>query len=266
MRVGEGAASGIPLQEPSALHSGSQSLPSLVESAQAASPKGAPPKGAAAPAKSVPANLSENSSAEEVDIEAKETVDGGACIKRNKKFPCPFEHNPKSPNKVKIAKLGVQTLGRVTNMNNCRRYEKQGKLEPSARGIYGAGIYFAATCRIGHKKMDAANRDAAASEGGFCCITAQVKMEGALMPTAGVKFSWLDWERAQKMKGDSVWCKRNRVHADRLSPPEFMIFKTDQVLSFKIAEFNPRPLKPFSDDAHAKGKGKVDSPKQKTKQ
>lgn len=165
---------------------------------------------------------------------------GGACQILGANPKCVFEEaKVGNAMKVKLAQVGTLALSRVTNMKKCKSMEKAKKLEPSARGVYGPGIYFAESCEVGWRKMDAGNRKAAAAEGGFCCISAQVKLMKAVMPLVGVKSSWLTTQVAKKMGADSVWVKANRVHEGRNSAPEYMIFKPDQVAGFKVAAWTP---------------------------
>lgn len=162
---------------------------------------------------------------------------GGKCQIQGGYPKCAYEVG--KGGKVKLATLGTMTLERVTNMNKCAVLKKAGKLEPSARGVYGNGIYLATNCTIGYRKMDPGNRDLALAEGGYCCIRAKVSMKHALLPLRGIKSSWLTGQMAKEMGADSVWVQRDRVKVDRESEPEFMVFKPEQVVSFTTEAWEP---------------------------
>lgn len=174
---------------------------------------------------------------------------GGRSVKCRQ--PCPFEETPRNGSgTVLIKNLGMRTLYHVTTKERCPLI-KNTNFKPGARGLYGPGIYFAASCAVGHHKMDPKAKEDAMNEGGFCCITAKVNMTRSLLPVGGPVGAapWMTALLAEEFGAGTAFAKEGpRRHKGRTSEPEYMAYSNKQVKIIATAPFDP-PFAPLVDAA-----------------
>lgn len=191
----------------------------------------------------------------EANETGEDAVKGNKCRYKKPNTKCPFELWQKTQF-VKLYNVGKKTLERVTSMNKCKEIKKNGKVKASPKGIYGPGVYLAASCKIGHMKMDPINRAAAKKEGGLCCVTAKVDIKKAVVPTVEARATWLNKDFMKKMGAEAVWAKAGRVHKLKSSKEEYVVYDMSILTLQGTRKFEP-PNEIKSKGRRAKAKARA---------